>query len=151
VQDLIVRLNKALSIEISTIVHATESVEKVIKAIENVFPKNFEEKRSYKKQRLTGHYGNPIIMVKTKIRKKASVEAFIKNLFEKISENDRKKLLSEFEKHTDNEGNFYIRIDKQEAFLGRFVLKQSDPIRIKIKFKKPFPMLKAYEEVNLVK
>ncbi|MEM2897405.1 MAG: RNA-binding domain-containing protein [Candidatus Bathyarchaeia archaeon] len=140
-----------LSIEISTIIHATEDVGKVIKALENIFPKNFKEKLSYSKQRLNGHYSNVITMVKTKIKRRNSVEAFIKNLSEKISEEDKMTLLSEFEKHIDNKGNLYIRVDKQEAFLGRIALKQADPIRIKIKFKTGSSIIEACEKIGLIK
>ncbi|MEM3507205.1 MAG: RNA-binding domain-containing protein [Candidatus Bathyarchaeia archaeon] len=141
---------KVLSIEITTIIHATESIERVIQALENIFPESFKEKLFYSKQRLTGHYGNPITMLKTKIKKEAFADAFIRNLSEKMSKEDRSKLLLEFEKHLDNEGNLYIRIDKQEAFLGRIALKQADPIRIKIKFNTVSSILEACKEIGLI-
>jgi RNA binding exosome subunit len=150
VQGPATQSNKALSIEISTIVHATESVEKVVQALKNIFPENFKEKLLYSKQYLTGHYGNLIIMLKARIKKEASIEDFIKNLFEKMSKEDKEKLLLEFERHVDNEGNLYIRIDKQEAFLGKITLRQSDPIRIKIKFKTTSSILEACKEIGLV-
>jgi RNA binding exosome subunit len=36
--------------------------------------------------------------------------------------------------HSDDEGNLYLRIDKQRAFLGVITLNDEDPIRVKLKF-----------------
>jgi RNA binding exosome subunit len=36
--------------------------------------------------------------------------------------------------HSDEEGNLYIRIDKQQAFRGVIELGDEDPIRLKLKF-----------------
>lgn len=77
-----------------------------------------------------GHHHNPIILLKTKIEDKNVLREFIEH-FSKILGEDEKRKISE-----DNRGAVYLRLDKQEAFLGYISWGQADPIRIKIKLQK---------------
>ena len=119
-------------VEIFTIIHATEDLNKVVKAIRNIFPEEFTNE-PYEKSDLTGHYRNPIVTLRAFIREKAKEIAFLKNILCRLEADDRAYLSSEFKDHMDSKGTFYLRLDKQEAFLGRIKLGFDDTIHIKVR------------------
>jgi len=126
---------KVVSVEFSTIAHATENLEKVEAAILNILPSELHGSISLSRMYLKGHHGNPIATFAMRIVKEKIAEIVVQHLFTMMSLSDKRELCLEFEKYFDEEGNFYIRLDKQEAFRGRIKLAREDPIRIKIKAK----------------
>lgn len=123
-------------IDIRAFAHATEDEEKVLVAIRNILPKETINIVAFKKTKLTGYHGNPIILLETRVKDRKVVEA----IFERLSSNlrilEKELLSSEIERHLEN-GNLYIRLDKQSAYLGEFKLSQTEPIHLRIHFKKP--------------
>ena len=47
-------------VDIRFCAHATEDVDKVIEAVQNVLPSDLDEDVAFKRSNLEGHYGNPI-------------------------------------------------------------------------------------------
>jgi RNA binding exosome subunit len=120
--------------EITVFSHATEDEEKVKQAIKRIasFEHNFEE------QRLSGHYDDPITLIKSKISKKKEATDLLSSIVNRLSSLDRQTLLDELPNHVDPQGNLYLRLDKQRAFNGKITLHENDPIRIKFKFQLPY-------------
>ena len=116
-------------------VHATEDLDKVINAVQQVLPADHIDDIVFKKKTLRGHYGNPITLFDTRIKKKMVVEAFADHLFSHLNEQDKESLLREIDQHVE-EGSLYIRLDKQAAFPGEMRLCVADPIRVRIRFRK---------------
>ena len=111
------------SLTITVILHATEDPERVInKLIEIV---GFEPR--VKKERLVGHFGNPIFYVTLKLRGRRGREAFMK-FVNSLPERDREAVLSGAFK--DERGKIYLRLDKQQLMLGKFVLSNRDAVKI---------------------
>ncbi|MCK5563543.1 hypothetical protein KAI30_05155, partial [Candidatus Bathyarchaeota archaeon] len=54
-------------------VHATENPDKVFEAVHHLFPPNHVDDVVFKKAKLKGHYGNPITLFETRIKKKEIV------------------------------------------------------------------------------
>jgi RNA binding exosome subunit len=50
--------------------HATEDLDKVLEAVQNVLPSDHIEDIIFKRSNLEGHYGNPITFFDTRIKKK---------------------------------------------------------------------------------
>ena len=50
-----------------------------------------------------------------------------------MDKTEKDKLIFEFKNFLDDKENLYIRLEKQEAFEGKVILTNKDPIRIKIK------------------
>ena len=121
-------------IEIGMFAHATEDEEKVLKSVHAVIPTEHLEKVTFKKERLKGEYGNPIIFFKAKVREPQTIEAIVKHLSLNLSQRDKEKVLREFDLRLD-EGSLYIRLDKQSALKKSLKLCRADPIHIKIRFK----------------
>jgi RNA binding exosome subunit len=111
-------LKRSISyVEISLIVHVTEDLQKALVAVRNLFPNPYDDNISFKKENLWGHHKNLIIFVKTTIRKKNRIYALIKAFIQRL----------------DNKKMFFLRLDKQKAYLGKIKLSTIDPILIKIK------------------
>jgi RNA binding exosome subunit len=115
--------------------HATEDVDKVVKAVQNTLPSDHIEDITFKRSNLEGHYGNPITFFETRIKDKETVRALVENLSVNLSSLDKEELGRTIHRCVDK-GNLYIRLDKQAALQGKIKLFTSDPIRIRIRFRK---------------
>jgi len=101
-------------IEFKAYCHATESLDKVKKSVENLAGRELELEIS----EAEGYYGNPIKILEGKISKNREMDDFFKNLPEKVIQ----KLQKELGKRIDERCNFFFRIDKGEAYQGESVL-----------------------------
>lgn len=133
-------------IEIQSIVHATESREKVLKAIKNVLPDQCHGLIKLSEQRLKGHYNNPITLFKFKLDDQRAIKAFIESLAARLDPSDKEYLSENIGRHLSEDGRLYLRLNKQSAFLGQIKLGREDPIRIQMKLDRK---LKRCELVNL--
>ncbi len=122
-------------IDIRFFAHATEDPEKVVTAVQHVLPSNHMEDTVFRKSKLQGHYGNPIILFETKIKNREAIKALVQNLSSRLDELDKETLLREIHLYLEK-GSLYIRLDKQAAFQGKIRLCKSDPIRLRIRFRK---------------
>ena len=115
--------------------HATEDVEKVVKAVQNTLPSDHIEDITFKRSNLEGHYGNPITFFETRIKNKETIKALVENLSTNLAFLDKEELAKEIDKHVER-GSLYLRLDKQAALKNKIKLVTSDPIRIRIRFRK---------------
>ena len=122
-------------IDVRFFVHATEDLDRVIKAVHQVLPADYVDDIVFKKNALRGHYRNPITLFETRIKKKKIVKALVDNLFSNLNKRDRESLLREIDLYVE-EGSLYVRLDKQAAFQGEMKLCTADPIRVRIRFRK---------------
>ena len=122
-------------VDIRFFAHATEDADKVIEAVQNVLPSGHTEDIVFNKRNLRGHYGNPITFFEAKIKNKEAIRALVENLSSHLSELDKETLHREIHLHVEK-GSLYVRLDKQAAFEGKLKLCTSDPIRIRIRFRK---------------
>jgi hypothetical protein len=137
-----VKLN-AHNVKIRTFVHATEDPEKVLEALETLFPEDLSPKDvEFEMVETEGYFGNPILVIDAEIKRSRNVRKFLENLKNILSEEDKAFLLENLEEKVDENGTFYIRFDKQKAYLGEIkVLDGEDVIHVRIKVKS-FPMKK---------
>ena len=122
-------------IDIRFFAHATEDLDKVVEAVQRVLPSDYMEDIVFKKRNLRGHYGNPITLFEAKIKNKEIIRVLVENLSSHLSELDKETLRREIHLHVEK-GSLYIRLDKQAALQGKLKLCTSDPIRIRIRFRK---------------
>jgi hypothetical protein len=120
------------SVEISTIIHATEDPGKVQVALDTVFPPAL--RKLFTRRYLEGHHGNPIVTINAKLTKAADIKQFTQHFLPKLPYDEKVNILRDLNLLTDAEGNLFIRVDKQSAFQGLIRLTEHDPIRVKIKF-----------------
>lgn len=124
---------KPLSVEISVIAHATEDVARVSRALTNIFPDSVSDKMKLTTQHVEGHHGNPIKILKISLTKPRMVDQFLHHLLRNLDSKDLKEIAEDLDAQMDDEGNLYVRLDKQAAYMGTLRTKQEDPIRIKVK------------------
>ena len=120
---------------VSAFIHATEDPEKVLTACQHVFPPAYADAIAFTRRDLVGHYGNPITLLQTRISDPPLLAAFIDGLASSLSDVDKNELSSEVNRHLDEKGALYLRLDKQEAFVGRMRLGRGDSIRVQIKLR----------------
>jgi len=114
------------------VIHATEDKHKILDAVllNLEIPKEkFEEIES------EGHWGNKIVRLITEINKK-DTQILLENILKKISFIDRNNLLSNLDKHIDDKGNLFLRLDKQRICRNKISLSDTEGIKIKFKINK---------------
>jgi len=119
--------------EISAFSHSTEDEVKVQRAVLNTLPQELWNVVRFSSQTVKGHYNDRITVLKVKLGGEGQRLAY--HLLGHFSPLDRRKFLEELSDMVDSSGNLYLRLNKQEAFLGNIELGGSDLIRIKLKFK----------------
>jgi len=123
-------------VDVRVFAHATEDLEKVLRAVRNTLPPESADSVTFKKTALTGHHGNSITLLEARIKNKKVSRAFLERLASRLSMMDKEALNSEIVHHLES-GNLYIRLDKQSAYLGEFRLGSSDTIHLRMHFRKP--------------
>ena len=115
--------------------HATEDLDKVMVAVQNVLPSDHIKDITFKRSNLEGHYGNPITFFDTRIKNKKAVKALVENLSTNLSSLEKEELGRTINRCVEK-GSLFIRLDKQAALRGKTKFATSDPIRIRIRFRK---------------
>lgn len=121
-------------IDIRVFAHATEDQDKVQTAVRNLLPTELAEALVFEKTCLTGHYGNPITLLSTKLTDKKLLPALLQKIGSGLNSLDKEELSRDLKMHLEK-GNLYLRFDKQSAFLGNIKFTQNDPVHFKIHFK----------------
>ena len=125
---------EAFSAKISAIVHATEDVDRVLQALSRVFPEGALPSKA-ETRRLHGHYGNEIRIVELSIRG-APARSFLLHLWKSLPSFDRASILGALSNHLDPSSGLHLRLDKEEAFSGVLRMKDQDPIKIQLSFRR---------------
>ncbi len=116
-----------LEIAIEVIVHATEDVEKILKAFFEQF--NISED-DFSRQNLTGHFENPITLLRAKI-KKNDARNFLEMLLSKIHKDQISEIIEDIENHIQD-STMYLRFGKQDLIKGKMIVQEKDAVKFKI-------------------
>jgi RNA binding exosome subunit len=120
-------MTKNIVAKIDLILHATEDFQKIAEPLNDLFA---IEKEDIAKQELSGHFGNPILMLHVEIKKKRA-DQFIKKLVSLIPRETMSELLTNIEERIF-ESSMYIRFSKQSLVKKILTLEEKDPIRFTI-------------------
>lgn len=116
-----------LEVTIDVIVHATEDIVKFFKSFNEIFGL---EEEAFSISHVTGHFENPITILRAIITKKLALQ-FLEKFLKMLSENQKSEIIKEIEERTEN-STLHIRFDKQEFIQGKLTFKEKDAIRLKI-------------------
>jgi len=122
-------------VDVRVFVHATEDLDKVVKAVYNTLPTELADEIVFEKTNLKGYYGNPIVLLATRIKKRDAAKAVFKKLASGLSSLDKGLLNNEIRQRL-TKGNLFIRLDKQSAYLNELKLRSDDPIHFRMHFRK---------------
>ena len=120
-------MTNKVEVTIEAIIHATENESKFFEIFEGMF--DIDEKK-FSKENLTGHFKNPITLLRTKITKK-DAPIIVKKLVEGIPKEQLDEVIVDLENRIDSSG-VYLRLDKQEFVKGKLVLEEKNSIKVKI-------------------
>ena len=82
-------------IDIRVFAHATEDVDRVLAAVRNVLPSEAAETIVFERNALTGHHGNPIVLVEARISDRRIAQAIFEKLNSGLSALDKELLSGE--------------------------------------------------------
>jgi len=124
---------KPVSVEYAVFVHVTEDFDKVIKAVESLMPPKLRERKKVEVEETYGHYENPIRIIKVSFRNPEYASQAFAWIWARLSYEDRARLTRDLDLHISDKSKLYIRLDKQDAFLGQARLSSGDDV-IKVVF-----------------
>ncbi len=128
-KDRVQRRKLIHSIVASTFIHATEEEECVLAALRVVVPTEVP----IKTQHTTGHFGNPILVLKARIEQAQAIRRTLDLISQKLSKSELTRLKENAARYLDDDCNLFIRFDKQQAARGVLQLGRKDPILVKLK------------------
>lgn len=112
-----------LALHFRAICHETEDPDRVHQAFTFVV-----DGAEVEAEETEGHHGNRIIILESHIKEKKGVKAF----FSRLETADLEELLRTLDVRIDDDGNIFLRFDKQKAFLGELHLGPADdPIAVR--------------------
>ena len=120
-------------IEARAFSRATEVSERVIEAILNLYAEEFRELVQFESTKVEGHSGDAILIVESILKDEAGCEATLNHIFGGLDERDRRRLRNSLLRRINRNCLFFVRIDKQAAFLDNIKLaKGPDVISIQV-------------------
>ncbi len=115
---------------------ATEVVERVQTAVLNLFPESIQESVQIIRETTEGHRQTRIVVISAVLGDKAACDETLSFIAEMLSESDRRAIIESLHLRLDDQCILFLRIDKQESFLGRIQLANiPDVISMKIHLK----------------
>ena len=121
------------SVRLRVSVHATESEERVVKALLEALPEDLRGSVKVEREEYSGHYGNPIIILSVSVEDPEDADRVLSYLLSRLGETDRRLLAASLEDRVDKEGSLYFRLSKQDAYQGRLTVYEADDvIRVRV-------------------
>jgi RNA-binding protein len=125
-----VRRKKTIhSIAVNVFVHSTEDESKVLAGLRLIVPENVPIDR----QPVTGHFGNPIVILKARTGQAQSIHLIINTIKNKLSKRDLKQLRGQIPQLFSERCTLVVKFDKQAAARGVLALGKDDPIVVRAK------------------
>jgi len=124
---------------------ATEVVDRVQTAVLNLFPESAQESVEISIETTEGHRQTRIVVLSVVLQDRAACDSTLSFIAETLSEYEKLEIIRSLPLRLDDQCILFLRIDKQESFLGRMQLgKDPDVISVKIHLKQ-FPRCKLLD------
>jgi RNA binding exosome subunit len=66
----------------------------------------------------------------------APARMFLEHLWKNLPSLDRTSIMDALDKHLDSSGGLHLRLDKEDVFRGILRMKEQDPIKIHLSFRR---------------
>jgi RNA binding exosome subunit len=111
----------AHSVLITVFSNEGEDSEKIKEGLIKLIGLDLEkEKIKLEHEAAEGAAGNKIEIFKIKLEKERHVNSFLKDIISKLNQQQKELLTKQVETRVDDECNFFLRIDKEKFFEGRY-------------------------------
>ena len=128
-----------IEITVEVIIHTTEDRKKILDSIFEMFEIKEDE---FIEERLVGHFGNSILLLKTKLTKKRAQE-LVHKVISRISKVQMNEFCDNMDMHFEG-SSLFLRISKQDVVRKTVNIQQNDSIKIKIS-------MPVYKKSDLIK
>jgi RNA-binding protein len=118
---------------IDIVVHATEDKMRIIRSVISTLEIPLQEK--FEEIQYEGHWGNKIIRLTAQINNK-DAQTLLEKILKSLSFTEKEYLITALDKHIDEKGNFYLRLDKQKLCKNQVSISETEGIKIKFKINK---------------
>lgn len=128
-----------IEITVEVIIHTTEDRKKILDSIFEMFE---IKEDGFTEEKLVGHFGNSILLLKTKLTKKRAQE-FVHKVISKISKVQIDEFFDNIDMHLEG-SSLFLRISKQDVVRKTVNIQQNDSMKIKIS-------MPVYKKSDLIK
>lgn len=129
---------------------ATELPERVESAILNLIPEDFRKDVDVSTTDVEGHSGDDRQIVVVQLKKKPWCEATLDYIFSGFDDRDRRRVQNSLLRRLNVNCLFFLRIDKQAAFLGKIALADGpDVISVRIDIKQ-YPKCRQEDAIAML-
>jgi RNA binding exosome subunit len=143
-------VSSVVKIEARAYCRATEVPDKVALAINNLYPEEFRELVEFESTGVEGHSGDKIQVLRSELKDKVRCEITLDYIFGKLRETDRRYLHDTLLQRLDENCVFFVRIDKQAAFLDKVVLARGpDVISVQVHIRQ-YPRCKQDDAIAML-
>jgi len=119
-------------------------------AVLNLYPEKYRDIVEFDISRTAGHSGYEIQVVASELKNKVGCENTLDYIFGRFDERDRERLLNSLSRRLDQDCLFFIRIDKQAAFLDDIVLaREADVISVQVHIRQ-YPRCRLEEVIAML-
>jgi hypothetical protein len=115
-------------IEVRAYSRATEVSSRVQEALFRIFPQDVHEHLVVTVTKTEGHNQNPIDVLSAVLEGKKNCARAFAHILEQLSPDNVSHLIDTLEQRLDDGCRLFIRLDKQEAYLGRLQLAQGPDV-----------------------
>jgi len=137
-------------IEARAFARATEISERVTASIQSIFPEYLRQKLVISKTKAEGQAGDAIIIITAVLEGQDDCEPVLRYIFEQMDSSSRRAIARSFDIRLDDDCVFFLRIDKQAAFLGNMKMTdETDVISARFRFKQ-YPRCKREEVILMI-
>lgn len=123
------------SLKLRAFIYATESEEKVLKALLSLVPIELRDRVAVSRQLVKGHHGNPIVLAQA-VLQGGDAEASLRYIASALATSDKSILKAGLPLRYDpRDRKLSFRLSKQELYCGKLVLSDSgDVVHVTISF-----------------
>lgn len=120
----------------------------MIIAIKNTTPRDLwnELERNMEISSLEGHYGNPVTRIVTRLKGRWA-EGIARYILSNLDRGDFETLIFTLDRRFDGKGRVFIRLSKQDAYLGKLRIAEGDDI---IRIVMTLPGTRKIEDVEKI-
>ena len=129
---------------------ATELSDRVERAVLNVFPEEIRKDVEVTSSKAEGHSGYGIQIIVASLKNETGCESTLDHIFTGFDDRNRRRVRNSLLQRLNKNCLFFLRIDKQAAFLEKLVLADGpDVISVRIDIKQ-YPKCKQADAVEML-